>query len=286
MSWVQVRSPKLKSLKRQDSSQASTVPSSPEGMWHKCRQCGEIVPTEKWLEAHKVCPKCQLHSRLSAVERMELLFEEVDLEETFLKSSDPLDFIDRESYREKLNLMHEKTGRWEGTLVGLGKIQNVTCAFAIMDFFFMGGSMGVATGESICRAFELGMEKNVPVLVVSASGGARMQEGLLSLMQMAKTSSVRQRLKEKKGAYISLLTDPTTGGVAASFSTLGDLNIAEPGALIGFAGPRVIEQSIRQTLPPGFQRAEFLLEHGQLDQVIHRHQLKKELHFYLEFLGR
>ena len=201
-------------------------------------------------------------------------------------SNDPLEFSDKMSYKERLVKAKSKTGRTDGTICGIGKINGQDVAMAVMDFHFMGGSMGVVTGEKIALAMDLGLEKKIPVIVVSCSGGARMQEGILSLMQMAKTSATRKRLKQAGIPYISVLTDPTTGGCAASFSMLGDINIAEPKALIGFAGPRVIEQSIRQTLPEGFQRSEFLLEHGFIDRIVARKDMKEELSFFIRMFSK
>lgn len=277
MAWFhQVKNPKLKNLKK-----FPTV--TPTGLWKKCSGCGEILQTEK-LEANKqVCPVCGQHYRLGALERIELLCDENSFEEhgSELASSDPLKFTDKQSYAERLKVAYSKTGLKDGTLCGTGLIDGMPVALAVMDFGFMGGSMGVVTGEKVALAMDLAFERKIPCVVVSCSGGARMQEGILSLMQMAKTSASRARLKSAGVPYISVLTDPTTGGCAASYAMLGDLNIAEPKALIGFAGPRVIEQSIRQTLPEGFQRAEFLLEHGFIDRIVHRHQMKQELSFFM-----
>jgi acetyl-CoA carboxylase carboxyl transferase subunit beta len=271
------KNPKLKIQKK-------PVSRAPEGQWKKCTKCGEIIQHSKLMDAYQVCPYCDHHYRLTAEERLAMLVDS----DTFypilenLGSTDPLNFYDKKSYKERLEKEFEKTGEVDGTMAGTAKINGKEVALAIMNFRFMGGSMGVATGEKIAAAMDLAYEKNIPCIVVSSSGGARMQEGILSLMQMAKTSASRQRLRNAGIPYISILTDPTTGGSAASFSMLGDLNIAEPNALIGFAGPRVIEQSIRQKLPKGFQRSEFLLEHGFIDSIVHRHRLKEELSFYLE----
>jgi acetyl-CoA carboxylase carboxyl transferase subunit beta len=281
MAWFhQVKNPKLKNLKK--------IPSAtPDALWTKCANCEELIQTEKLIENHQVCPYCQHHYRLGAVERIELLcdlgsFQEVGAE---LKTTNPLKFKDKQEYGVRLEATYKKTGHYDGTICGLGKMDGLEVAMAVMDFQFMGGSMGVVTGEKVAMAMDLALDRRIPCLVVSCSGGARMQEGILSLMQMAKTSAIRSRLKEQGVPYISLLTDPTTGGCAASYAMLGDLNIAEPKALIGFAGPRVIEQSIRQTLPAGFQRAEFLLEHGFIDRIVHRHSLKKELSFFVKMFS-
>jgi acetyl-CoA carboxylase carboxyl transferase subunit beta len=278
MGWFNtVKNPKLKKNTKKNTA-------TPTGLWKKCTSCGEILQTQK-LEANlNVCPYCDHHYRISAEERIQLLVDKGSFREfaSELETTNPLQFKDKATYNERLNRAYTKTGKKDGTVVGRGKIDGKDVIMAVMDFNFMGGSMGVVTGEKIATAMEEGAEKKIPVLVVSCSGGARMQEGILSLMQMAKTSAARARLKQNKVPYISLLTDPTTGGCAASFSMLGDINIAEPNALIGFAGPRVIEQSIRQTLPDGFQRSEFLKDHGFIDSIIHRKDLRDELTFFLE----
>lgn len=281
MGWFQqVKNPKLKNLKK-----APTV--TPEGLWKKCTGCAEIMQTEK-LEANlQVCPYCDQHYRLSGAERIELLCDEGSFVEVAedLASKDPLTFSDKQSYAKRLEKAYETTGLKDGTLCGTATMDGQPVAMAVMDFRFMGGSMGVVTGEKVALAMDLAFERKIPCIVVSCSGGARMQEGILSLMQMAKTSASRARLKGAGIPYISVLTDPTTGGCAASYAMLGDLNIAEPKALIGFAGPRVIEQSIRQTLPAGFQRAEFLLEHGFIDRICHRKNLKQELSFFIRLFA-
>ena len=277
MGWFEtVKSPKLKSSKKVQTN-------TPTGLWKKCGHCGEILQSLKLKETFQVCPYCDHHFRLSAVDRVDLLidygtFQPFGME---LGTKDPLEFNDKTTYKNRLNAALEKTGQVDGTICGTGKINGEEVALAVMNFQFMGGSMGVVTGEKIARVMDVALEKRIPAIVVCSSGGARMQEGILSLMQMAKTSAARQKLKNEGIPYFSLLADPTTGGVAASFAMLGDVNIAEPKALIGFAGPRVIEQSIRQTLPEGFQRSEFLLEHGFVDRIVHRHKLKEELSFFV-----
>lgn len=268
--------------------QKKIVSRAPEGQWKKCTNCGEIIQHSKLMEADQVCPYCDQHYRLTAEERLAMLVDDdsfVPILEN-LGTTDPLEFTDKKPYKERLEKEFEKTGEVDGTMAGTALINGRKVALAIMNFRFMGGSMGVATGEKIAAAMDIAFENKIPCIVVSSSGGARMQEGILSLMQMAKTSASRQRLRNAGIPYISILTDPTTGGSAASFSMLGDLNIAEPNALIGFAGPRVIEQSIRQKLPKGFQRSEFLLEHGFIDSIVHRHKLKDELSFYLEMFDQ
>ncbi len=283
MNWFDsVESPKLKNSKK-----TAANSSTPPGLWTKCTHCGETIQNDRLKESHQVCPYCQHHFRLSASERLELLLDEKSFRplEEKLATSDPLDFVDKKSYRERLQGAFNKTGQHDGVLAGEGVIKGHPVAIAAMDFGFMGGSMGVVCGEKIALTMDLAYQKKRPAIIVSCSGGARMQEGILSLMQMAKTSSVRQKLKKGRIPFISVLTDPTTGGVAASFAMLGDVNIAEPGALIGFAGPRVIEQSIRQKLPEGFQRSEFLKEHGFIDRIVHRHKLKNEIAFFVAMFG-
>ena len=282
MGWFDtLKSPKLKNAKKTNSN-------NPAGLWKKCSSCGEILQNVKLEENLQVCPYCDHHFRISAAERLGMLLDEGSfiLNGQNLESMDPLSFQDKKSYPERLEAAFKKTGDKTGVWSGVGKINDIEVAFAIMDFTFMGGSMGAVTGEKIAGTMDYAYEHGIPAIVVSSSGGARMQEGIISLMQMAKTSASRQRLKSAGIPYISVLTDPTTGGVAASFAMLGDVNLAEPKALIGFAGPRVIEQSIRQSLPEGFQRSEFLLDHGFIDAVVHRKDLKKELSFYLKMFSK
>jgi acetyl-CoA carboxylase carboxyl transferase subunit beta len=281
MGWFhQVKNPKLKNVKK-------TLSNTPVGLWKKCNQCAEILQADKLEENLSVCPLCDYHYRISAYERIAVMTDENSFEEVGpdLISNNPLKFQDKMPYVQRLQTAIKSTGIKDTTVCGTATIDGRPVALAVMDFRFMGGSMGVVTGEKVAMAMDLGFEKKIPVIVVSCSGGARMQEGILSLMQMAKTSASRARLKSAGIPYISLLTDPTTGGVAASFAMLGDLNLAEPRALVGFAGPRVIEQSIRQTLPEGFQRSEFLRDHGFVDRIIHRKDLKKELSFFVKMFG-
>jgi len=281
--WFQsVKNPKLKKQKRREVN--STVAEDDNPHWKKCVNCRELVAIKKLEDNLSTCPYCSHHYRLNAADRLKTLIDDGSFEEKLqkLKTNNPLDFNDKKLYSQRLEQAHEKTGSHESSIVGLATINSQKVSIAVMDFFFMGGSMGTVTGEKIAYAMELALKENCPCIVVTCSGGARMQEGILSLMQMAKISSVRQKLKEKKLAYISILTDPTTGGCAASFAMQGDINIAEPHALIGFAGPRVIEQSIRQKLPEGFQRSEFLLDHGFVDRITHRSDLKNEVSFFLK----
>ncbi len=246
-----------------------------EGLWVKCDGCKQIIFRQDLEDNQRVCPKCGFHFRIDARERLDLLFEGEWTEfDAGLSSTDPLGFADSKPYKARLAAMQESLGIKDAVLSGQGKLGRHTVNICSMELRFIGGSMGAVVGEKITRAVERSLEHRHPLVVVSATGGARMQEGAISLMQMAKISAALMRLDEAGVPYISLLTDPTTGGVTASFAMLGDLNIAEPGALIGFAGPRVIEQTIRQKLPEGFQRSEFLLSHGFLDAVVPRHELR------------
>jgi acetyl-CoA carboxylase carboxyl transferase subunit beta len=262
--------------------QASRVP---EGLWIKCGSCKEILYRKEVIQNQSVCPKCAFHFRISARERLELLFDGVWEEfDASLVSADPLQFRDTKAYAARLKDGKAKTKSSDALVSAVGSIDGLRSVVAAMEYGFIGGSMGVVVGEKVTRAVERAVTEKLPIVVVSCSGGARMMEGTLSLMQMAKISAALARLDEARLPFISLLTDPTTGGVTASFAMLGDLNIAEPGALIGFAGPRVIEQTIRQKLPEGFQRAEFLVEHGMLDMVVDRRELKATLARCLRFL--
>jgi len=251
----------------------------PGGLWVKCENCKEIIYKKEVLRNANVCPKCGYHFRISARERLAGLFdnglyEEVDRR---IVPTDPLSFKDTKPYKDRLKQYQESTGLKDAVINAVGLIGGIPCVISAMEYGFLGGSMGSAVGEKIARAAERSLADRKPLMIISASGGARMQEGTLSLMQMAKISAQLARLHEAGIPYISILTDPTTGGVTASYAMLGDLNIAEPKALIGFAGPRVIEQTIRQKLPEGFQRAEFLLEHGMLDMVVERSQMRPTL---------
>ena len=250
----------------------------PEGLYVKCGACKESIYRKEVLKNLSVCPKCAFHFRISARERLTLLcdtiWEEFDSD---LVSSDPLAFRDTKPYAARLTDGFTKTDSLDALISAVGTLDGISTVMAVMEYGFIGGSMGVVVGEKVTRAVERSVREKMPLIVVSCSGGARMMEGTLSLMQMAKISAALSRLDEARLPFISLLTDPTTGGVTASFAMLGDLNVAEPGALIGFAGPRVIEQTIRQKLPEGFQRAEFLLEHGMIDMVVDRRELKSTL---------
>ena len=253
--------------------------SVPEGLWLKCDGCREIVYSKELERNLRICPKCGYHFRIDAHARIALLLDEPTPRELFagVAPADPLEFQDSKAYKDRLKTYQRATGTRDAVFVVDGRLEEMPVVLAVMDYRFMGGSMGSVVGEKITRAAEWAHQHKRPLLVVSASGGARMQEGILSLMQMAKISAALARLRSARIPYISILTDPTTGGVTASFAMLGDLNIAEPGALIGFAGPRVIEQTIRQSLPEGFQTSEFLLEKGFLDLVVRRTELKETL---------
>ena len=282
MGWFNtVKNPKIKNSKKQN----DTIPA---GLWKKCVNCSEVLQSQRLIDNYFVCPNCDHHYRMTAQDRINQLIDTDSFEE-YAKdyaTTDPLEFTDKNTYVDRLTKAKKNTGRDDGTIVGTGTINGEKVAIAVMDFHFMGGSMGVVTGEKIAIAMDLAYDQKIAAIVISCSGGARMQEGILSLMQMAKTSATRKKLKDNGIPYISILTDPTTGGCAASFSMLGDINIAEPKALIGFAGPRVIEQSIRQTRPEGFQRSEFLLDHGFIDRIIHRNHLKDELTFFIKMFKK
>ena len=258
-----------------------------EGLWVKCDSCREIVYRAEVERAGRVCPKCGYPFRISARERIALVADDGSFEEreTTLRSKDPLTFKDTKKYTDRLKAARGKTDAGEAVITGTARIGGYPVAIAVFEFAFLGGSMASVVGEKLTRTIELALQKRIPLLIISASGGARMQEGILSLMQMAKTAAALGRLAEERVPYISLLTDPTTGGVTASFAMLGDIVIGEPRALIGFAGPRVIAETIRQPLPDGFQRSEFLLQHGQLDLVVERRELRETLRRILKFFA-
>jgi acetyl-CoA carboxylase carboxyl transferase subunit beta len=258
-----------------------------EGLWVKCESCHKII-WKKDLDANlNVCPNCDKHFRIDARTRLSLLYDDGEYQtfDTNLVSTDPLKFTDIKSYTSRLKKYRQETGLNDAIVNALGKIEGREVITSAMEYTFIGGSMGSVVGEVITRAIEKATDERKPLIIVSASGGARMMEGTVSLMQLAKISAALARMDDAKVPYISVLTDPTTGGTTASFAMLGDLNIAEPGALIGFAGPRVIEQTIRQKLPEGFQRSEFLLEHGMLDAVVHRRDMKSYIAKALEFMA-
>ncbi|MEO0582218.1 MAG: acetyl-CoA carboxylase, carboxyltransferase subunit beta [Bacteroidota bacterium] len=253
---------------------------TPEGLWKKCPNCKKALQTKGLRLNQYVCMHCDHHLKIGSEEYFEILFDEGVFEEVAenLVSADPLQFEDTKKYTQRIKSTHQKTGLPDAVRVGTGKIHGMPITIAVMDFRFIGGSMGSVVGEKIARGIDASLNKQTPFLMISKSGGARMMEGALSLMQMAKISAKLTRLAHAKLPYISLLTDPTTGGVTASFAMLGDLNIAEPKALIGFAGPRVIKETIGRDLPEGFQRSEFLQEHGFLDFIVHRKDLKNKIH--------
>ncbi|MDB5036853.1 MAG: Acetyl-coenzyme carboxylase carboxyl transferase subunit beta [Bacteriovoracaceae bacterium] len=283
MSWVKdLKSPGI---------QTRVVPSeskAPSQLWTKCLDCGAILYRVEIERSRFVCPTCDFHFLMPARQRVELLTDNGSFKEhdSDLVSTDPLKFVDQASYSDRLLASQKKTGENDAAIWGDGIMDGMPFALSVFIFEFMGGSMGSVVGEKITRCFEYALEKRVPAIVISSSGGARMQEGIYSLMQLVKTCAALQKMKREGIPYISLLAHPTTGGVAASFAMLGDINIAEPGALIGFAGPRVIEQTIRQKLPPGFQRASFLLEHGMVDQIVHRRDQKKVLSKIFKILSK
>ncbi len=259
----------------------------PEGMWIKCDACLEIIYKPEVERNLNVCPKCNYHFRIPAMERIRSIADEgtfVEVGED-MEPTDVLNFTDTKKYSDRLKEARKKTGRKDAVVTGTAKINGIEVALAVLDFEFQGGSMGSVVGEKIALVAETALGSRTPLVIFSASGGARMQEGTLSLMQMAKTSAALARLSDARIPYISVLTDPTTGGVAASFAMLGDVIISEPGALVGFAGPRVIEQTINQKLPEGFQRAEFLLEHGMVDMIVERTRLKATLTQILRYLS-
>ena len=257
-----------------------------EGLWVKCEGCRQIIWKKDLEENLNVCPKCDKHFRIDARMRLAQLLDDNQYEtfDSDISSTDPLKFVDLKPYWSRLKQAQEDTGLNDAVINAHGKLQGRPVVASVMEYAFIGGSMGAVVGEAITRAVERSADTRMPLIIVSASGGARMMEGVISLMQLAKISAALARLDKAKVPFISLLTDPTTGGVTASFAMLGDLNIAEPGALIGFAGPRVIEQTIRQKLPAGFQRSEFLLQHGMLDAVVPRKQLKPYIARALEFM--
>jgi len=258
----------------------------PEGLWVKCPGCAQIIYNKDLTANLSVCPKCAHHFRLTAAERLRTLFDDEWTEyDRDLASTDPLHFTDLKPYKARLKAGFDATGLKDGVIVATGRIDGIETVVAAQEYAFIGGSMGVVVGEKITRAIERAIERRCPVVIVCCSGGARMMEGALSLMQMAKISGALARLDKARLPYIAVLTDPTTGGVTASFAMLGDLNIAEPKAQIGFAGPRVIEQTIRQKLPEGFQRSEFLIDKGMLDLVVDRREMKAVIVKALRFMG-
>ncbi len=281
MSWFE----KLIPLKiRTEATEKRKVP---EGLWHKCESCDSVLYKSDLAHNLDVCPKCSFHLRLYGRKRLGTFLDDVGREEiaTDVEPVDCLKFKDSKKYRDRINDAQKITGEKDAFIIMSGAVHGVPLVAGAFDFNFMGGSMGAVVGEKFVRGVSVCLKKKIPLVVFSASGGARMQEGLFSLMQMAKTSAALSKLREKGIPFISILTHPTMGGVSASFAMLGDANIAEPGALIGFAGPRVIEQTVRETLPEGFQKSEFLLEHGAIDRIVDRRNLRAEVAAILALLG-
>lgn len=281
MAWFTRQKPSLEGEPAKESERSVRT----EGLWQKCTACEQIIWRKAVEENLEVCPKCGQHFRIGSAERLAQLFDEgkYTTYDDGLQSSDPLGFVDSKSYIKRLEDMRAATRMPDAVICASGLLNGLPVEICALELKFIGGSMGAVVGEKITRAIERCLEKKTPLVIVSASGGARMQEGAISLMQLAKLSAALMRLDEAHLPYISVLTDPTTGGVTASFAMLGDLNIAEPKALIGFAGPRVIEQTIRQKLPEGFQRSEFLVEHGFLDAIVKRADLKPYISNALKF---
>jgi acetyl-CoA carboxylase carboxyl transferase subunit beta len=276
MDWFKRKKEVLKSVERKE---------IPDGLWIKCDECGEIIYKKELEKKLNVCPKCNFHFRIGCYDYIDILLDSDSFDEfnSHITSTDPLRFKDSKKYSEKYQAAVKKTGLKEAVVTGRGTIAGLGVVLAFMDFSFLGGSMGSVVGEKVSRAISVALDEKKPLIIVSSSGGARMHEGVLSLMQMAKTSAKLAMLADQKIPYISILTNPTTGGTTASYAMLGDIHLAEPGALIGFAGPRVIKQTIGQDLPPGFQRSEFLLEHGFIDAIIPRQELKTHIAGLLKF---
>jgi acetyl-CoA carboxylase carboxyl transferase subunit beta len=276
MDWFKRKKETLQAVDRKE---------MPDGLWVKCDECAEIIYKKELEKKLYVCPKCDYHFRIGSQIYIQILFDKNTFKEfnQGMTSIDPLKFRDTIKYSDRYKSAVQKTGLNEAVITGQAEIEGISIVAGIMDFSFLGGSIGSVVGEKISRATDLSLKNKKPLVILSASGGARMHEGVLSLMQMAKTSAKLALLAEENIPYFSILTHPTTGGTTASFAMLGDVHIAEPGALIGFAGPRVIKQTIGQDLPPGFQKSEFLLEHGFVDIIIHRHELKNRLAAMLRF---
>jgi acetyl-CoA carboxylase carboxyl transferase subunit beta len=277
MPWPEKKSPEV------DAADKKTLG---KGVFRKCDGCGETMPAEAFAHNFEVCPQCGAHHKLGATGWRQLLLDDGALDEwdAHLEPADPLQFVDGKTYPERVASAQKSSRAKEGIEIGRGAMEGIPIAWGAFLFAFMGGSMGSVVGEKIARLFERATTERLPVVLLQASGGARMQEGILSLMQMAKTVAALERVKSARLPFLSVLLHPTTGGVAASFALLGDVNLAEPGALIGFAGPRVIEQTIRQKLPEGFQRSEYLLAHGMVDRIVSRLEMKREIALILEHL--
>lgn len=277
MEWFRKRSKDLSGGERKD---------IPDGVWTKCKGCGEIITAISLKKNFWTCPKCEYHFRISAKDYIELLLDDGYLEEydANLYSADPLNFRDTKRYTDRIAEARKKTGLNDAIICGIGSIEGRKVSFGVMEFAFIGGSMGSVVGEKVARAIERSLERNIPLVIISCSGGARMMESIYSLMQLAKTSALLGKLHQKRIPFISILTNPTTAGVMASYASLGDVIIAEPQALLGFAGPRVIAQTIGGELPPGFQSSEFFLEHGFLDAIVHRSKLRKTVALLLSYM--
>ncbi|PKM52641.1 MAG: acetyl-CoA carboxylase carboxyl transferase subunit beta [Firmicutes bacterium HGW-Firmicutes-7] len=267
----------IKTKRTVDSTRHLDIPKVPKDMWVKCDFCGEIIYKDDFCNNNRICVKCAQYARLDGWSRVNLVIDEGTFVEAY-KEIATKNVLNHPFYEEKIVALQEKTGLTEGVIAGFGKINRIKVAIGVMDSRFLMGSMGAAVGEKITLLIEEATKCKLPLIIFCASGGARMQEGIISLMQMAKTSAAIGRFSDNKGLYITVLTDPTTGGVTASFAMLGDIILAEPGSLIGFAGPRVIKQTIKQDLPEGFQRAEFLLEHGFIDKIVNRNEMKKTIY--------
>src|SRR5512146_1447120 len=284
MAWFS----KQKKVKAKESTPAAPVPAKKgEGMWYRCDACNEVVARSDWEKNWNVCPSCGQHDALPVKRRFELLLDKGSFQEldSDLTPQDPLGFTDAKKYRDRLRATYKSTGLRDAFVSGVGTIEGRPLSIGCFAFEFMGGSMGSVVGEKVARVFDRAFERRIPAIVLSSRGGARLQEGIFSLMQMAKTSAALRRFRSVRKPYVSIMLHPTTGGVAASCAWLGDVVIAEPKALIGFAGPRVIEQTIREKLPPGFQRSEFLIEHGMIDAIVPRAELKDRLSQLLGLLG-
>lgn len=275
-------------IKKGISTETKEKKEAPDGLWHKCPECRTTITYTDLAQNLYVCPNCNFHNRINAKEYFDILFDKGQYEALFeeIKPVDKLDFVDVKPYQKRLEAAQKATGLNDAMTVGLGEINEKKIVIACMNFNFIGGSMGSVVGEKIARGIDHSIQHGIPFMIISKSGGARMMESAFSLMQMAKTSAKLTQLAAASLPYISLMTDPTTGGVTASYAMLGDLNIAEPKALIGFAGPRVIKETIKKDLPPGFQRSEFLLEHGFLDFIVDRKNLKQKLSDVLEWFGK
>ncbi len=277
MEWFRKKSRDLLSVEKKD---------IPDGVWTKCSGCGEIITVAAMTKNFWICPKCNYHFRIKSKDYINLVLDDGILEEydAAMESADPLKFRDSKRYVDRISAAQKKTNLKDAIIAGIGKLKGREISFAVMEFDFIGGSMGSVVGEKIARAIERAIDKKIPLIIVSCSGGARMMEGILSLMQMAKTSALLAKLAKLKIPFISVLTNPTTAGVMASYASLGDVIIAEPQALLGFAGPRVIAQTIGGELPPGFQSSEFFLEHGFLDAIVSRNELKSTLSLLIDYM--